>query len=89
MKIFSLVTCTFWDFNYLVCTSDKQKCTQGKINLAEALTYFQDLEVSGGSDSESDIDIKHRDSKKIQMEKFSDVDYVDEEESSINKLCGN
>ena len=54
-----------------------------------ALTYFQDLEVSGGSDSESDIDIKHRDSKKIQMEKFSDVDYVDEEESSINKLCGN
>ena len=67
----------------------KQKCTQGKINLAEALTYFQDLEVSGGSDSESDIDIKHRDSKKIQMEKFSDVDYVDEEESSINKLCGN
>ena len=67
-----------------------------KMNLSEALTYLEDLEISDGSDSESDIDIKHRDSTKTYIQppvdtngSINDVNSADQEESSIDNLSRN
>ena len=67
-----------------------------KMNLAETLTYLEDLEVSDSSDSEPDINIKHRDSTKIYIQPpvdpngdISDVDSASEEESSTDNLSPN
>ena len=58
--------------------------------------YLEDLEVSGDSDSESDIEINHQDFTRIFIQpavdangNISDIDSADEEELSVNNLSGN
>ena len=35
------------------------------MNLEQALQYFEDLEVSDGSENDSDLEIEHQDATKI------------------------
>ena len=76
--------------------SDKMEVGRKKINLAETLMYLEYLEVSGDSDSESDIKINHQDCTRIFIQppvdangNISDIDSADEEELSVNNLSGN
>ena len=64
------------------------------MNLAEALQYLQDLEVSDSS--ENDLEIEHQDITKIFIQppldsngNNSDIDSGDEEDASIDNLSGN
>ena len=66
------------------------------MNLVQALQYQEDLEVSGGSENDSDLEKEHQDVTKIFIqppidsnENKSDVDSGDEEDASIDKLSGN
>ena len=66
------------------------------MNLVQALQYLEDLEVSDGSEKDSDLEIEHQDVTKIFIqpaiysnENNSDVDSVDEEDPSIDNLSGN
>ena len=67
-----------------------------KMNLAEALMYLEDLEVSGDLDSELYIEINHQDCTRIFIEppvdangNISNIDSAYEEELSVNNLSGN
>ena len=67
-----------------------------RMNLAEALMYLKNLEVSDDSDSESDAEINHQDCTRIFIqppadanENISDIDSADEEELSVDNLNGN
>ena len=58
--------------------------------------YHEDLEVSGDSDSESDIEINQQDQTRIFIQPLIDAnrnigdnDSVNEEDSSVNNLSGN
>ena len=75
--------------------SDKME-VEKKMNLAEALMYLEDLEVSGDSDSESDIEINHQDCTRIFIQppvdangNIGDIDSADEKELSVSNLSGN
>ena len=64
------------------------------MNLAEALQYLEDLEVSDSS--ENDLEIEHQDMTKIFIQpppdsngNNSDIDSGDEEDASIDNLSGN
>ena len=64
------------------------------MNLAEALQYLEDLEVSDSS--ENDLEIVHQDITKIFIQppldsngNNSDIDSGDEEDASIDNLSGN
>ena len=59
------------------------------MNLAEALQYLEDLEVSDSS--ENDLEIEHQDITKIfiQPPLDSDGSNSDEEDASIDNLSGN
>ena len=64
------------------------------MNLAEALQYLEDLEVSDSS--ENDLEIEHQDITKIFIQppldsngNNSDIDSGDEEDASIDNLSGN
>ena len=66
------------------------------MNLVQALQYLEDLEVSDGSENDSDLEIEHQDVTKIFIqppidsnENNSDVDSGDEEDPSIDNLSGN
>lgn len=72
------------------------KTSQIIANSSEPLTYLKDLEVSDGSDSESDTDMKHQDSTKTYIQPLvdpngdiSDLDSADEEEWSIDNVSVN
>ena len=72
------------------------KTSQIIANSSEPLTYLKDLEVSDGSDSESDTDMKNQDSTKIYIQPLvdpngdiSDVDSADEEEWNIDNVSVN
>ena len=63
------------------------------MNLVQALQYFEDLEVSYGSENDSDLEIEHQDVTKIFIqphidsnENNSDVASSDEEDPSIDDL---
>ena len=65
-----------------------------RINLAEALQYLEDLEVSDSS--ENDLEIAHQDITKIFIQppldsngNNSDIDSGDKEDASIDNLSGN
>ena len=65
-----------------------------RINLAEALQYLEDLEVS--ESSENDLEIAHQDITKIFIQppldsngNNSDIDSGDKEDASIDNLSGN
>ena len=67
-----------------------------KKNLVQALQYLEDLEVSYGSENDSDLEKEHQDVTKILIqppidsnENNSDVDSGDEEDPSIDNLSGN
>ena len=58
--------------------------------------YHEDLEVSGDSDSESNIEINQQDQPRIFIQPLIDAnrnigdnDSVNEEDSSVNNLSGN
>ena len=58
--------------------------------------YHEDQEVSGDSESESDIEINHQDCIRIFIQplinangNISDIDSADEEDSIVNNLSGN
>ena len=58
--------------------------------------YLEDLEVSGDSDSKSDIETNHQDCTRIFIQlpvdangSISDIESADEEELSVNNLSGN
>ena len=58
--------------------------------------YHEDLEVSGDSDSESNIEINQQDQTRIFIQPLIDAnrnigdnDSVNEEDSSVNNLSGN
>ena len=58
--------------------------------------YHEDQEVSGDSESESDIEINHQDCRRIFIQplinangNISDIDSADEEDSIVNNLNGN
>ena len=62
----------------------------------QPLQYLEDLEVSDGSENDSDLEIEHQDVTKIFIqppidsnENNSDVDSGDEEDPSIDNLSGN
>ena len=64
------------------------------MNLAEALQYLEDLEVSDSS--ENDLEIEHQDITKIFIQppldangNNSDIDSGDEEDARIDNLSGN
>ena len=64
------------------------------MNLAEVFQYLEDLEVSGSS--ENDLEIEHQDITKIFIQQpldsngnNSDIDSGDEEDASIDNLTGN
>ena len=64
------------------------------MNLAEALQYLEDLEVSDSS--KNDLEIEHQDITKIFIQppldsngNNSDIDSGDEEDASIDNLSGN
>ena len=66
------------------------------MNLVQDLQYLEDLEVSDGSENDSDLEIEHQDVTKIFIqppidsnENNSDVDSGHEEDPSINNLSGN
>ena len=75
--------------------SDKME-VEKKMNLAEVLIYLENLEVSGDSDSESDIEINHQDCTRIFIQppvdangNIGDIDSADEKELSVSNLSGN
>ena len=62
----------------------------------QALKYLEDLEVSDGSENDSDLEIEHQDVTKFFIqppidsnENNSEVDSGDEEDPSIDNLSGN
>ena len=64
------------------------------MNLAEALQYLEDLEVSDSS--ENDLEMEHQDITKIFIQppldsngNNSDIDSGDEEKASIDNISGN
>ena len=66
------------------------------MNLVQALQYLEDLEVSNGSENDSDLEIEDQDVTKILIqppidwnENNSDVDSGGEEYPSIDNLSGN
>ena len=66
------------------------------MNLVQALQYLEDLEVSDGSENESDLEIEHQDVTKIyiqpptdSIENNIDVNSGDQEDPSIDNLSGN
>ena len=66
------------------------------MNLVQALQYLEDLEVSDGSENDSDLEIEHQDVTKIFIqppidsnENNSDVDSGDEEDPSIDNPSRN
>ena len=66
------------------------------MNLVQALQYLEDLEVSDGSENDSDLEIEHLDVTKIFIQppidsskNKSDVDSGEEEDPSIDNLSGN
>ena len=67
------------------------------MNLVQALQYLEELEVSDGSENDSDlVEIEHHDVTKIFIqpsidsnENISDVDSGDEVDPSIDNLIGN
>ena len=66
------------------------------MNLVQALQYLEDLELSDGSENDSDLEIEHQDVTKIFIqppidsnENNSDVDSGDEEDPSIDNPSGN
>ena len=66
------------------------------MNLVQAHQDLEDLEVSDGSENDSDLEIEHEDVTKIFIqppiysnENNSDVDSGDEENPSIDNLTGN
>ena len=66
------------------------------MNLVQAVQYLEDLDVSGGSENDSDLEIEHQDVTRIFIqppiesnENNSDVDSGDEEDPSIDNLSGN
>ena len=66
------------------------------MNLVQALQYLEDLEVSDGSENDSDLGIEHQDVTKIFIqppidsnENNSDVDSGDKEDPSIDNPSAN
>ena len=66
------------------------------MNLVQALQYLEDLQVSDGSENESDLETEDQDVTKIyiqppidSIENNSDVNSGDEEDPSIDNLSGN
>ena len=66
------------------------------MNLVQTPQYLEDLEVSDGSENDSDLEIEHQDVTKIFIqppidsnEINSDVDSGDKEDPSIDNLSGN
>ena len=66
------------------------------MNLAQAIQYLEDLEVSDDSENDSDLEIEHQDLTKIFIqlpidsnENNSDIDSGDKEDPSIDNLSGN
>ena len=66
------------------------------MNLVQALQYLEDLEVSDGSENDSDLEIEHQDVTKIFIqppidsnENNCDVDSGDEEDPSIDNPSRN
>ena len=66
------------------------------MNLVLALHYLEEIEVSDGSENDSDLAIEHQDVLKIFIkppidpnENNSDVDSGDEDDASIDNLSGN
>ena len=66
------------------------------MNLVQALQYLEDLELSDGSENDSDLEKEHQDVTKIFIqpptdsnENNSDVDSGDEEDPSIDNPSGN
>ena len=62
----------------------------------QALQYLEDLDISDGSENDSDLEIEHQDVMKIFIqppidsnENNSDIDSGDEEDPSIDNLSGN
>ena len=65
------------------------------MNLVQALQYLEDLQVSDGSENDSDLEAEHQDVTKIFIqppidsnENNSDVYSGDEEDPSIDNLSG-
>ena len=63
------------------------------MNLVQPLRYLEDLEISDGSENDSDLETEHQDVTKIFIqppidsnENNSDVDSGDEEDASIQVL---
>ena len=63
--------------------SDNMEVGKNKMDLSEALIYPEDLEVSGDSDSKSDIEINHQDWAKVFIQSpigangnISDIDLL-------------
>ena len=66
------------------------------MSLVQTLQYLEDLEVSDGSENDSDLEIEHQDVTKIFIQlpidsnkNNSDFDSGDEEDPSIDNLSGN
>ena len=66
------------------------------MNLVQALQHLEDLEVSDGSEKDSDLDIEYQDVMEIFIqppidsnENNSDIDSGDKEDPSIDNLSGN
>ena len=64
--------------------------------LVQALQYLEDLQVSDGSENDSDLEIEHQDVTKIFIqppidsnENNTGVDSGDKEDPSIDNLSGN
>ena len=62
------------------------------MNLVQALQYLEDLEVSDGSENDSELEMEHQDVTKIFIpppidsnENSNDLDSCDEEDPSIDK----
>ena len=66
------------------------------MNLVQVLQYLEDLQVSDGSENDSDLEIEHQDVTKIFIqppinsnENNSEVDSGEEEDPGIDNLNGN
>ena len=66
------------------------------MNLVQALQYLEDLQVSDGSENDSDLEIEHQDVTKIFIqpptdsnENNSGIDSGDNKDPSIDNLSGN
>ena len=87
----------YWiSMNVWLNTCCKHGIFSGSLYFEYIFHRMKSLEVSDGSDSESDTDMKHQDSTKIYIQPLvdpngdiSDVDSADEEEWNIDNVSVN